>query len=98
MRAIDGRCRGRRALQRVGIEAHGRGSITCDPDRRSGGLESKGHALGATGIGQLHELVAQLRGEAGARQVTGARVAMQENGGGLVGVEEAAVAIRILTR
>jgi acetyl-CoA acetyltransferase len=68
------------------------------PINTSGGLESKGHPLGATGIGQLHELVAQLRGEAGARQVTGARVAMQENGGGLVGVEEAAVAIHILTR
>lgn len=68
------------------------------PINTSGGLESKGHPLGATGIGQLHELVAQLRGEAGARQVTGARVGMQENGGGLVGVEEAAVAIHILTR
>ncbi len=68
------------------------------PINTSGGLESKGHPLGATGIGQLHELVAQLRGEAGARQVTGARVAMQENGGGLVGVEEAAVAIHVLTR
>jgi acetyl-CoA acetyltransferase len=68
------------------------------PINTSGGLESKGHPLGATGIGQLHELVAQLRGEAGARQVTGARVAMQENGGGLVGVEEAAVAIHILTQ
>ncbi len=68
------------------------------PINTSGGLESKGHPLGATGIGQLHELVAQLRGEAGARQVAGARVAMQENGGGLVGVEEAAVAIHILTR
>ena len=68
------------------------------PINTSGGLESKGHPLGATGIGQLHELVAQLRGEAGARQVEGARVAMQENGGGLVGVEEAAVAIHILTQ
>jgi acetyl-CoA acetyltransferase len=68
------------------------------PINTSGGLESKGHPLGATGIGQLHELVAQLRGEAGARQVPNVRVAMQENGGGLVGVEEAAVAIHILTR
>ena len=38
----------------------------------------------------------QLRGEAGARQVEGARHAMQENGGGMQGVEEAAVAIHIL--
>ena len=59
------------------------------PINTSGGLESKGHPLGATGIGQLYELVAQLRGEAGARQVEGARHAIQENGGGLQGIEEA---------
>ena len=68
------------------------------PINTSGGLESKGHPLGATGIGQLYELVTQLRGEAGARQVPGARHAIQENGGGLQGVEEAAVAIHILSR
>ncbi|MFO1394474.1 MAG: thiolase family protein [Steroidobacteraceae bacterium] len=71
------------------------GRIPINP---SGGLESKGHPLGATGIGQLFELVAQLRGEAGARQVQGARHAIQENGGGLQGIEEAAVAIHILSR
>ena len=71
------------------------GRIPINP---SGGLESKGHPLGATGIGQLYELVTQLRGEAGARQVQGARHAIQENGGGLQGIEEAAVAIHILTR
>jgi acetyl-CoA acetyltransferase len=43
------------------------------PINPSGGLESKGHPLGATGLGQLFELVTQLRGEAGARQVEGAR-------------------------
>lgn len=69
------------------------GRIPINP---SGGLESKGHPLGATGIGQLYELVTQLRGEAGARQVEGARHAIQENGGGMQGVEEAAVAIHIL--
>ncbi|WP_175976929.1 thiolase family protein [Burkholderia sp. BCC1047] len=71
------------------------GRIPINP---SGGLESKGHPLGATGIGQLYELVTQLRGEAGARQVDGARHAIQENGGGLQGVEEAALAIHILSR
>lgn len=71
------------------------GRIPINP---SGGLESKGHPLGATGLGQIFELVTQLRGEAGARQVHGARHAIQENGGGLVGVEEGAVAIHILTR
>lgn len=68
------------------------------PVNTSGGLESKGHPLGATGLGQLFELTAQLRGEAGARQVEGARHAMQENGGGFQGVEEAAVAIHILSK
>ncbi|AOK14752.1 thiolase [Burkholderia cepacia] len=68
------------------------------PINTSGGLESKGHPLGATGIGQLYELVTQLRGEAGARQVDGARHAIQENGGGLQGVEEAALAVHILSR
>lgn len=68
------------------------------PINTSGGLESKGHPLGATGIGQLYELVTQLRGEAGARQVPGARHAIQENGGGLQGVEEAALAIHILSK
>ena len=68
------------------------------PVNTSGGLESKGHPLGATGIGQLHELVTQLRGEAAGRQVVGARHAIQENGGGLQGIEEAALAVHILTR
>ena len=71
------------------------GRIPINP---SGGLESKGHPLGATGIGQLFELTTQLRGEAGARQVAGARHAIQENGGGLLGVEEAALAIHILSK
>ena len=71
------------------------GRIPINP---SGGLESKGHPLCATGIGQLYELVTQLRGEAGARQVAGARHAIQENGGGLQGIEEAALAIHILSK
>lgn len=45
----------------------------------SGGLISKGHPLGATGLAQAAELVWQLRGEAGARQVPGARVALAHN-------------------
>lgn len=68
------------------------------PINTSGGLESKGHPIGATGIGQLHELVAQLRGEAGGRQVEGAKHAVHENSGGLLGIEEAAVAINILAK
>ncbi len=71
------------------------GRIPINP---SGGLESKGHPIGATGLGQIHELVTQLRGEAGARQVSGARIAIQENGGGLYGIEEAVVAVNILAK
>jgi acetyl-CoA acetyltransferase len=68
------------------------GRIPVNP---SGGLESKGHPIGATGLGQIHELVTQLRGEAGRRQVQGARIAAHENGGGLYGIEEAIVAVNL---
>ena len=68
------------------------------PVNPSGGLESKGHPIGATGLGQIYELVSQLRGECGARQVEGANVAVAENGGGLVGLEEAVAAITVLAR
>ena len=71
------------------------GRIPVNP---SGGLESKGHPIGATGLGQIAELVTQLRGEAGARQVEGARIALAENGGGLHGVEEAVACITVLGR
>jgi acetyl-CoA C-acetyltransferase len=47
----------------------------------SGGLLAKGHPLGATGLAQITELTLQLRGEAGSRQVEGARTALQHNGG-----------------
>jgi acetyl-CoA acyltransferase len=66
------------------------------PVNPSGGLESKGHPMGASGLAQIYELVHQLRGDCGARQVPGARVALAENGGGLYGGEEAAAAITIL--
>jgi len=69
------------------------GRIPVNP---SGGLESKGHPVGATGLGQIHELVAQLRGEADGRQVDGARFAIAENGGGLYGIEEAVACVTIL--
>jgi acetyl-CoA acetyltransferase len=71
------------------------GRIPINP---SGGLESKGHPIGATGLGQIHELVTQLRGEAGARQVERARVAVHENGGGLIGIEEAVIAVNVLAK
>ncbi|MFE9322481.1 thiolase family protein [Nocardia sp. NPDC052278] len=67
------------------------------PVNPSGGLESKGHPMGASGLAQIYELVHQLRGDCGPRQVPGARVALAENGGGLYAGEEAAAAITILT-
>jgi acetyl-CoA acyltransferase len=68
------------------------------PINPSGGLESRGHPIAATGLAQIHELVTQLRGEAGARQVKGARVAVQENGGGLYGYEEAVAVLNMFAR
>jgi acetyl-CoA acetyltransferase len=94
--------------ENLGLAPLGQGGICAErgdftvggriPINPSGGLESKGHPLGATGIGQLFELTTQLRGEAEARQVQGARHAIQENGGGLIGIEEGAVAVHILSR
>ena len=66
------------------------------PVNPSGGLVSKGHPLGATGLAQVFELVEQLRGEAGERQVQGARVAVAENAGGYLGPEGAAAVVSVL--
>jgi acetyl-CoA acetyltransferase len=71
------------------------GRIPINP---SGGLECKGHPIGATGLAQIHELVTQLRHEAGKRQVEGARLAIAENGGGFYRCEEAVAVIHILGR
>jgi len=68
------------------------------PINPSGGLESRGHPISATGLAQIYELVTQLRGEAGARQVEGARVAVQENGGGLYGYEEAVAVLNMFSK
>jgi acetyl-CoA acyltransferase len=68
------------------------------PVNPSGGLVAKGHPVGATGLAQLFELATQLRGEAGPRQVENARLAVAENGGGFLGVEEAATVVTVLER
>ncbi|MBB2747129.1 UNVERIFIED_ORG: acetyl-CoA C-acetyltransferase [Microbispora rosea subsp. rosea] len=58
------------------------------PVNPSGGLLSRGHPLGATGLAQIAEAVWQLRGDAGGRQVEGARVAAVETmGGGTAGID-----------
>ena len=52
------------------------------PVNTSGGLKAKGHPIGATGVAQICDLVLQMRGEAGARQVPRARTALAQNLGG----------------
>jgi acetyl-CoA acetyltransferase len=68
------------------------------PTNVSGGLVSKGHPIGATGLSMVYETCLQLRGEAGARQVANARIGLIENGGGVMGFDEAACAVHILQR
>jgi acetyl-CoA acetyltransferase len=68
------------------------------PVNTSGGLVSKGHPVGATGAAQIVELVTQLRGRAGQRQVRGARRGLAENAGGYSHPEAAACAITILSK
>lgn len=68
------------------------------PVNTSGGLMRKGHPVGATGASQIFELVCQLRGEAGERQVDGARLALAENGGGFIGSDVAALTLTILRK
>ena len=66
------------------------------PVNPSGGLLRKGHPVGATGLAQVHELVTQLRGEAGKRQVDNAKIGLAENGGGYIGKDAAAMVISVL--
>jgi acetyl-CoA acetyltransferase len=68
------------------------------PTNPSGGLQSKGHPVGATGTAQIFEIVNQLKGRSGPRQVAGAKVGMTQNGGGVLGVGAAAMSLHILTR
>jgi acetyl-CoA acyltransferase len=63
----------------------------------SGGLLSKGHPIGATGIAQIVEVVDQLRGRCGPRQVKDARTGLTENGGGFLGRDAAAMSIHIFS-
>ncbi len=67
------------------------------PVNPSGGLLAKGHPVGATGVAQICEIFWQLRGEAGQRQVSGAKVGLTENGGGVLGGENAAASIHVFT-
>jgi acetyl-CoA acyltransferase len=95
------------AYEDLGFAEHGHGAELVDagatsvggrlPVNPSGGLESRGHPVAATGIAQVVELVTQLRGEAGTRQVNGARVALAETAGGFVAGDSAAMAVHVLS-
>lgn len=83
------------ALEEIGFVKRGQGAQAATsgltaltgaiPVNTSGGLKAKGHPVGATGVAQVHEIVAQLRGQAGARQVKGARIGLTQNIGGTGG-------------
>ena len=68
------------------------------PLNTSGGLVSKGHPLGATGLSMAYELVTQLRGEAGLRQVKNALIGLFDNGGGSMGLDDAVCIVAILQK
>jgi acetyl-CoA C-acetyltransferase len=80
------------ATEALGLVPPGRGGAAAGagetsregriPVNTSGGLKAKGHPVGATGVAQIAEIVAQLRGEADKRQVRGARVGLAQNMGG----------------
>lgn len=64
----------------------------------SGGLVTKGHPVGATGCGQIYEIVKQLKGQAGKRQVKDPRVGMTHNGGGIIGLDAASMTLHVFKR
>jgi acetyl-CoA acyltransferase len=68
------------------------------PVNPSGGLTAKGHPVAATGLAQVAEIVWQLRGEAGERQVKNAKVGLTENAGGWILDDNAACAVTILKK
>ncbi len=94
-------------IEAIGLAPPGRGlDLTANgetalggphPVNPSGGLLSRGHPLGATGLAQLAEAVWQLRGEADDRQVDGATTALVETmGGGAAGVDANACVVAVL--
>jgi acetyl-CoA acetyltransferase len=97
------------AYERLGFSEPGKGGPDVESGRftlggsgptvnSSGGLIARGHPLGATGIAQVHEIVTQLRGEAGDRQVAGAQVGVAVTMGGSVPqLETNACAVHVLT-
>lgn len=86
-------CEGPRLIRDGAVHLGGR--IPVNP---SGGLIARGHPIGATGLAQVYEAVLQLRGQAGARQVEGAQVALTQNGGGWLDGDNVAHSIHLLVR
>ena len=68
------------------------------PINVSGGLTSRGHPVGATGVAQIVELARQLQGRSGASQVADARIGLAQMAGGLLGRDSAVAAVHILSR
>lgn len=66
------------------------------PVNTSGGLTSRGHPVGATGVAQIVEIHEQLTGSAGARQVEGAKVGLAQMAGGLLGADSAVASVHLL--
>jgi acetyl-CoA acetyltransferase len=95
------------AYEELGFCPTGGGSALVDsgdtalggriPVNPSGGLESRGHPVAATGLAQVIELVLQIRGEAGDRQIRGAKVGLAESAGGYVNGDSAAVAVTLVS-
>lgn len=84
---------GAKAIQEGWTQADGK--LPVNP---SGGLKSKGHPIGATGVAQIVEVVRHLRGEAGSRQVEGAKVGLTHcTGGGISGFDHGACSIHMFS-
>jgi len=68
------------------------------PINTSGGLVSKGHPVGSTGLSMIYEIVTQMRGEAGPRQVPNAQIGLTENGGGVISTEEFSCCVTVVQK
>lgn len=96
------------AYEELGLCAPGRGALLVDegvttlggrqPVNPSGGLICRGHPAAATGLAQIAELTWQLRGDAGARQVPRAKVAVAQSIGGRLDDDDAACCVTVLLR
>jgi acetyl-CoA acetyltransferase len=91
----------------LGLAAEGEGGLLVESGETaiggkwavnpSGGLLARGHPLGATGVGQVHEITTQLRGEAGPRQVDTKVGVVETMGGGVGGVDGNACVVAVLS-